>query len=142
MRVPGEIGQHRFRSCEGLLGVDDPVDLLERSQVFGEPGGILEECLIAEELQLAVVVSLSQGFKEAIAEPGAENFDRQEEVRPRGNPAFAIHAEPAAGDDAMDMGMVDEGGTPSVQHRRDADLGTQLLGISRDREQGLRCDLE
>ena len=38
--------------------------------------------------------------------------------------------------------MVHERGAPGVQHRRDADLGTEVFRIRRDREQGLGDDLE
>ncbi len=71
MGVAGEIGQHGLGSCEGLFGIDDPVDLPERPQVLGKPGGIFEDLMLAEELELAIVIGLVQCFEEAVAEPGA-----------------------------------------------------------------------
>lgn len=40
------------------------------------------------------------------------------------------------------MGMVNQTGSPGVEHSRDADPGTEMLFVSGNGEQGLRSDLE
>jgi len=121
--------------------------------MLGEPAGILEDFVLAEEAELAFLMGCAQRLQEAIAEPGAEDFHRQEEVLPRCDPLMLLShgvyraqapcgAQPTAGDDAVDMRMVDERGPPGVEHRRDADLGAQMSFVAGDREQGLGCDLE
>src|SRR5215470_11858409 len=51
MRVSGQVAEHGFRPSEWLLGVDDPLDLLERRKEGGEGGSFCEACVITKELQ-------------------------------------------------------------------------------------------
>src|SRR5215471_18218591 len=58
-----------------------------------------------------------------------ENPDRQEEVRSTGYPALAIRGQSSAGHYAVQMRMNLEVLSPGVQHREEADLGPQMLGV-------------
>src|SRR5262249_49133223 len=49
--------------------------------------------------------------------------------RPARNPARPIRREPAAWHDAMNVRVMGERLAPRVQNRREADLGTEMLGI-------------
>src|SRR5260370_751339 len=64
--------------------------------------------------------------------------DRQEEVGLRADPALPVRRQPAAGDDAMQVGMEEQVLPPGVQQRRDADLGAESLGVRGQGEQGRR----
>jgi hypothetical protein len=55
---------------------------------------------------------------------------------------LGIGREPATGNDAMQMGMMEQILAPGVKDREEADLGAQMPGIGRDRAQGFRCGPE
>ena len=54
----------------------------------------------------------------------------------------AIRRETTAGDHTMQVGMMEQVLAPGVEHGEKADLRTQVLGISGDSEQGVRCGSE
>ena len=54
----------------------------------------------------------------------------------------AIRRETSAGDNTVQVGMMKQVRAPSMEYGEKADLGTQVLGISGDGEQGLRCGPE
>ena len=75
--------------------------------------------------------------QELAPEDAAEDADRQEEPRPAGDPPRGVGREPAAGDDAMDVGVVLEVLPPGVEDGQEADLGPEVLGVGGDLLQGL-----
>jgi hypothetical protein len=60
MGVAGQIGENLLGSCEGSLGVDDPLALSNRHEPVGKGLGIGQIEVIAEELQVAFSHSLGQ----------------------------------------------------------------------------------
>ena len=58
------------------------------------------------------------------------------------DPALMVGRQSAAGNDAMDMVMRQEVGTPRMQYGEKADLCAEAFGIGSDFEQGLRDGLE
>ena len=81
------------------------------------------------KLQLAAFVRLPQPLQKLSAEHATENADWQEEAWTTGNPARPIGGEPSAGDDAMDMRVMQQILSPGVQHGQKADLGPQMFRI-------------
>jgi hypothetical protein len=65
------------------------------------------------------------------AEDFAEDFDREEERVLRMNPPRFVRRDAAAWNDAMDMGMKHQILSPRVKDGKEADLGSQMLGITR-----------
>ena len=55
-----------------------------------------------------------------------------------GDPAFAVGCDPAAGDKAMQMGVVHQVLPSGVQHGQEADLRTEVLGGGGDGAQRLK----
>src|SRR3984893_11157539 len=82
------------------------------------------------------VEGLLQIPEEEATEETGENRNRQEVARSAGDPSRAVWRAPAAGDDAMQMGMMQQSLTPSVQHGEEADLRAQVFGIGSDGAQG------
>ena len=76
-------------------------------------------------------------LQEQTAEQAREHAHGQEEAWPAGDPARAVGDEAAAGDDAMQMRMMEQVLAPGVQHGEEADLGAQMLRIGGDGAQGL-----
>ena len=142
MGVAGQIGENLLRSCEGALGVDDPLTLTQRHEPVGEGIGISQIEVLAEELQLTIKMEVHKLFKEAAPEKTRQHPDREEEPRLARHPAVGIRCEAAAGHDAMHVRMMRQGRAPGVQHQVRADPGTQVLRIGGDRAQRLGGDVE
>jgi hypothetical protein len=85
---------------------------------------------------------LAQGGEKGAAEAATEYLDREEEVPGARQPSRAIPGEATGGDEAMHMRMMMELLTPRVQHTQKAELRTQMLGIPRNRLEGLRHRLK
>ena len=71
-------------------------------------------------------------LQEEASEQAREHPHGQEESRPTGDPLRAVGRETAARDHTVQMGMRDEGLPPRVKHRKEPQLGTEMLGISGD----------
>src|ERR1700730_9744532 len=82
------------------------------------------------------VEGLLQIPEEEATEETGENRDRQEVARSAGDPSRAVCREPAAGDDAMKVGLMQQILTPSVQRGEEADFRAQVFGIGSDGAQG------
>ena len=78
-----------------------------------------------------------QSREEDPPEVAREHPDRQEESGAAGDPTGAVVCEPAAGDDAVQVGMMDERLTPGMEHGEEADLGAEVAGVGGDRAQRL-----
>ena len=128
MRVAGEISEHALGSAERRLGVDDEGALPQRAQALGEGVVLGERGQIAEEAEFA---SLEGGF-EAVEEQPAEGLRQrvngEQEVRLAGDPAIAVEGEAAAGDETVNVRVVGERLSPSMQHGDQADLGAETFG--------------
>src|SRR3546814_1557720 len=80
--------------------------------------------------------------QEQAAEQGGEHADRQEEGGAGGYPACSIAGDAAARYDHVDVGMMGKRGSPCMEYGGDADPGTEMLGISGDREHRIGRGLE
>jgi hypothetical protein len=60
-----------------------------------------------------------------------EHGNGEKEARVRSNPVGVIEREPARGDDTVDMGMKLEFLVPGVEHTEEADLGSEMAGVTR-----------
>ena len=100
--------------------------------MLGKASGLVEVDEGSAEDQLTGPEGLVESLKEQAAEQAGQHADRQEETGPAGHPALAIGRQPAAGDDAVQVGMVLQGLAPGVQHRDDADLGAEVTRVGRN----------
>ena len=62
--------------------------------------------MLAEELQLTILVGAGELFEEQASEQSGQDTHGEEESRPAGDPALAVEGETTAGDDAVDMGVM------------------------------------
>jgi hypothetical protein len=79
---------------------------------------------------LCVECCFSQSALEGGAEEFGEGFHRQEEVFAGRQPFLPIARHPAAGDQVVDVGMVEQVAGPGVEHTYHANLPTHKAGIS------------
>ena len=80
--------------------------------------------------------------KEHPAEQAGQDPDRQEEAGLAGDPPAAVGRDPAARHEAMQVGVVQQGLTPGVQHAEEADLGAEVGRVGGDPAQGLGRGME
>ena len=128
MGVAGEIGQHALGSAERRLGVDDEEALPQGAYALGEDGRIGKPGQIPEEAEFAAMEGGFQGVEEQPAEEARQRPYGQEEVWLAGDPALAVEGDAAAGDKAVNVGMMGERLSPSVQNGDQADLGAEAFG--------------
>jgi len=95
--VAGEIGEHGFRSGEGLLGVDDPLGPAQRRECGVEGALVGELGEIAEEDEAAGLMPGCEAFEKEAAEQAREDAHRQEEAGLAGDPARALRRQPPPG---------------------------------------------
>jgi len=94
------------------------------------------------EAKLALTeVALESGDKLA-AKDATEHPDGKEEGIARLDPAGTVEGESAGGHHTMDMGVMFELLIPSVEHAKEADLGTEMFGIASDFEKGFGTGLQ
>ena len=109
MGVATQVGEHLCWSRHGRLAVDDPP--------FG--GGLAEQAL--SQVRTHRCRPLSQRAVEEVEQLApkhlGEGSNRHQEARPCRDPAIACGIQPAAGHDAMQVGMEEQGLRPGVQHR-------------------------
>ena len=127
--VAAEVGQHAGRARERGLGVDDPLAAAQGPQVALEGRRIGEVGEAAAEAQFALLESLLESGQKNAAEAARENAHGQEETGAAGDPTVALGGEPAAGHDAMQVGVVAQIAAPAVQHGQKAELGAEVARV-------------
>src|SRR5208337_1015901 len=79
-----------------------------------------------------------QSGEELAAKDATQDFDGQEERIARAQPSTMIQREPAGGNDTVNVGMQEQVLSPGVQDGDHANLGSEVLRIGCDFQQGLR----
>jgi hypothetical protein len=110
--------------------------------VAKEGAPVAETGLRAEEVQLAGGLQLEQPGQEQPSKQLAEDPHRQQEGRPRRDPALAVEREAAARHDHVDVRMVRHRRPPGVEHGGDADARAEVARVGGDGQHGLRRGLE
>ena len=89
------------------------------------------------KFQLLLFKGLLEVVKEQSTKQAGQNPNRKKETHSAGNPAAAVDRQTAAGNDAMQVWMVQESLAPSVEHCKETDLGTEVFWVSRNASQSL-----
>ena len=128
-------------STEGALGIDDPWALaggiaprLEGNRI-GQPGQM------PAALEVARLQGLQQGLSKQPAEARTQDPDGENAVlaifgEPTRDPLVAIGRQAPTGNDAMQMGVVQQLLAPGVEDGEEATRSAPVLGIGRDGTQG------
>jgi hypothetical protein len=89
---------------------------------------------ISVKLELMVVESLLKQSEKLPPEQTAQDPNGYKESLPTAHPAFAVGGETATGDHTMQVRMLMEVLSPSVQEQHTADLCTQVFRVSTERQ--------
>jgi hypothetical protein len=87
---------------------------------------------LSGEGELVLVESSFERIEELPTKDHTEYFDRQKELVSAANPSPLIWGEATPWDHTMDMGMMPEGLTPSMENGQKADASAEVLRISGD----------
>ena len=134
VRVAPEVGQHLSGAGERWFGIDHPV-------VGAKCGFETGEC-VGLPLQFAVSVGCREQFEVFAAEYHGQGSGGEQKAISSGQPAFAVGAECAPGDNRVDMDVLIEILSPGVQHHGDTDFAADPARIATELEQGLRGGFE
>src|ERR1035438_6574983 len=125
--VAAQVVQDGVGSDDGAFGEDDPAASAHLAQQRGEGAGVLEGLTVSLELEFAGGVELEQPGAELGPEHMAHRVDREEPAGLFGTGPGVLGGETAAGDQAMEVGMVHEGLAPGVEDGREAQLDLEAL---------------
>ena len=91
---------------------------------------------------MALLKSSFESIDELAAKDPTEYAHRQEEVIAGMDPACVVGGKTSGRNQTMEMRMEQQVLTPTVQHRKEADLSAEMFGVGRDLEQGLGSGVE
>jgi hypothetical protein len=128
--IAAEILQDVLGSAEGWFGVDDPIFAEERTQPGSEELGMGQRCEFSGQVQVPAFEDRLQASDELATEYPPQHRNGKEETWVGSNPAGVITGESASGNDTVDMGMQLEFLVPGVQHAEEADLGSEMGGVT------------
>lgn len=107
--VAAEIVDDLGGAAEGALGVDDPALMGGRPQPTTKRLWVRESGQIAKEREMSLLEGFEQGLTKEMAEAGAEDFDREEEMlavflgTTARDPALAVGRQTSTRYDAMQV---------------------------------------
>ena len=93
-------------------------------------------------MQFAGFVGFFKILEKQAAKQTGQYAYGEKESRSTGDPAKTVGGDPAAGNDTMDMGMVEQILPPGVQDGEESDFGTQVRRVGGDDAQRLGCCTE
>lgn len=130
--VAGQVLEYQLGSAERSLRVDDPFfrESFDKTRPLQRSPKVSKASV---ELEFAIPARLFEIVHKRVTKALAEDFDVDEEVWPRSDPAAAIWRQPSPRNDAVQVRMVIQALPPGVKDGKKADLCTQVLGITRDR---------
>jgi hypothetical protein len=94
------------------------------------------------EAKLALTEVAFESDNKLTAKNLSEHRDGKKEAIVRWNPMRVIERQSASGHYTMGMGVMFEFLIPGVEHTEEADLGTEMLGIVSDLEEGFGTGLQ
>ena len=129
MSVAAEIGQYLLGPTKRRLGINHPLHPTQLAEMASESSWAGEAAELPEESKFAGVEGSPQLIEEEPAEEAREHMDRQEEAWSATDPARAVERWATTWYNAMDMRVVMQGLSPSMEDGDEPDLGAEMLWI-------------
>ena len=114
MGITANIVENLSRPGERPLRIDYPLGLPGRRQVAPERRRLMEMTMFGEEVQRAGGERILQIVQEQPPKHPRQHPDRQEEPRPAGDPALPVRRNATAGNQKMDVRMMQQVLSPRV----------------------------
>jgi hypothetical protein len=126
---------------ENLLGtpkrrfrVDHPIGLLELLEKVAPEVGFRQVLKFTVPGELSQPIGFLQVMEKLFSKQTREDADRQKESGAGGDPTPAVWREASGGDQTVQVGVVLQGLAPGMQDSHKSDMGTEMLGISGNRQ--------
>jgi hypothetical protein len=117
-----------------------PFAVLLPVQEFGE--SVLERLDGTGKLKLSLVEGVFQFFQKEPPEKACEHANRRKEARQAGDPALVIGREAPAGNDTVQMRMMQKILSPGMQNGEEANACAQMFRVAGNGEQGFGSGVE
>src|SRR5271157_3374030 len=108
MGISAEVLKDTLDASEGRFAIDDPLLVVELSPEGFEGSGLLEMADAAGENEIALCEAFFEKVKELTSEECRHDPYGNEETFAAWHPSASVRGQPAAGDNAVDVGMIRE----------------------------------
>jgi hypothetical protein len=114
--ISAQVLKNTFGAIEGLLAIDDPLLVVEVFSEGFEVSGIFEMTETVGEDKILRLEASFEKVQEFPFEQGRHHSDRNEKPFAAADPAAFVGGESAPGDNTMEVGMIHEVLTPSMEN--------------------------
>ena len=135
--VGAKVVQHMLSPAERAFAIDHPLGAEQPAQHRREGGRRLQVRERPVETEFSLAVEFAKTLHKLTSEYTAQDFDRQEEVCGRRNPAGVIRRQSTGRNDAVNMRMMQQLLIPRVQDTEEADLRAEMLRVAGNGQQRL-----
>ena len=142
MGISPYIVDHLLRSAKRGLGIDDPFFAIDGSEVVIQFLLISDLSEGSETLEPPLPESSFEPGEEFAPKKSGEDFDRQKELSAAVDPTLAIEAESSSRNEAVQMGVIDQGLSPGMKDGQDACLGMEIFLLFSQLQQALTGRVE
>jgi hypothetical protein len=130
VRITSQVLEDMLGVTEGGPGIDHPVHSLELSEESIERARPLPSSERAAKAEFISAIGAAEQSQELAPKHLGEDFPGQKESRARGaDPTGTIRGDPTGGNQAVQVRMRTNLLVPGVQHRQEADLGSDAARV-------------
>jgi hypothetical protein len=137
MGISAEVLKDPLGAIEGRFAVDDPLFPVEMPPEGFEVCGILEMTEMGGKDQIPSSEAILEEVQELPSEQCRHDLHGKEEPFAAGYPAAVVRRQTAAGDDAVEVGMVHEVLAPGMENSDHPYFGAEMFGVLGEFREGL-----
>ena len=126
---------HLSRSAEERFGIDDPFGPSNLAEPFDKVPPLSQGLQLAMKPEFSIAESSFQVCYEFGPEEAAEHLDRKKKLLATRNPTPLVERDSAAGNDALEVGMMIHVLSLGMQHPQKANASAEVSAIARDLHQ-------
>jgi len=137
MGISAKVLEDPFGAIKGRFAIDDPLLAVETVSVGFEGAGVFEITEAVRKDQMPFSVTIFEKIKELASEQGRHDPHGHKKPLAAGHPASPVRGETAAGDDTVDVGMVQEILSPGVENTDNSYRRAEMLLVLCEFYEGL-----
>jgi hypothetical protein len=127
--IPAQVLKNTFGAIEGRFAIDDPLFVVEVFSEGFEVSGIFEMAETVGKDKIIFFEVIIEKIKELASEQRRHQPDRNEKPFAAGDPAASLGGESTSGDNTVDVGMIHEVLTPSMENADHAYRCTEMFWV-------------